>query len=192
LSFLESSAKQGNKALSNANWDDPNDKILQKWNNFVFTALNIKHAFPHKIIYEEFKKREGTYKIIKESKSTIEELSRRDIKIGMVSNTSETSAEIRRPMLEEHGILNYFETLIFSSEVHYSKPDPKIFLLALEEMQIPSQNVLYVGDSLYHDVNGAENVGLVPVLFDPLRFFSYDGYKIENLLDLLRIVDEKA
>jgi putative hydrolase of the HAD superfamily len=152
----------------------------------------MKHPFPHKIIYEEFKKREGTYKIIKESKRIIEELSERYIKIGMVSNTSETSAEIRRPMLEEHGILNYFETLIFSSEVHYSKPDPKIFVLALEELQIPSKNVLHVGDSLYHDVNGAENVGLIPVLFDPLRFFSYDGYKIENLLELLKIVDKKA
>lgn len=108
----------------------------------------------------------------------------------MVSNTSKTSAEGRRPMLEEHGILKYFDEIILSSEVDISKPDPEIFFMALEKLKIPGDKVLHIGDSIYDDVNGAKKAGLTPVLFDPLNLFSFDGLKIKNLLELIEIVDK--
>ena len=186
--YLEYSANSG-KELLNTNWDDPYDKNLMKWNNFVSNELKINNKNSHQIIYEEFKKREGSYQIYKESREILDELLRRKIKIGMVSNTSESSAEGRRPMLEEYGILKHFETIIFSSEVGIAKPDHKIFVMALEELQIPAENVLHVGDSIYHDVNGAKKVGITPILYDPLKFFIYDCIKIENLLDLLELIE---
>jgi putative hydrolase of the HAD superfamily len=55
-----------------------------------------------------------------------------------------------------------------STRAGVAKPDPAIFLLALESLGVPpSPTVLHVGDSLRSDVDGALAAGLQPVHFDP-------------------------
>jgi FMN phosphatase YigB (HAD superfamily) len=55
-----------------------------------------------------------------------------------------------------------------STRAGVAKPDPAIFLLALETLGVPAgPGVLHVGDSLRSDVDGALAAGLQPVHFDP-------------------------
>jgi putative hydrolase of the HAD superfamily len=58
-----------------------------------------------------------------------------------------------------------------SAVVGVAKPDPEIFRLALDALDVPaSGGVLHVGDSLRYDVAGALAAGLQPVHMDPYRF----------------------
>jgi putative hydrolase of the HAD superfamily len=52
--------------------------------------------------------------------------------------------------------------------VGVAKPDPGIFRIALDALDVPADGaVLHVGDSLRYDVAGALAAGLQPVHMDP-------------------------
>jgi len=58
--------------------------------------------------------------------------------------------------------------VVDSTRAGVAKPDPAIFRLAVESLDVPaSPAVLHVGDSLRSDVDGALAAGLQPVHFDP-------------------------
>ncbi len=61
--------------------------------------------------------------------------------------------------------------ILDSAVVGVAKPDPRIFRLALEALDVPADGtVLHVGDSLRYDVAGALAAGLQPVHMDPYGF----------------------
>ena len=53
-----------------------------------------------------------------------------------------------------------FEVVIFSSDIGIIKPSPKIFSKAIEELDTDISEVVYIGDSLRRDVEGAKNFGM--------------------------------
>ena len=58
--------------------------------------------------------------------------------------------------------------MIDSHEAGFSKPDPRIFHAALDLMGLEPSDAWYVGDSVFHDVNGARAAGLsTALLVDP-------------------------
>ena len=63
------------------------------------------------------------------------------------------------------------ECVIDSGDVGVSKPDPRIFRIALEAMALHAADVWYVGDTPAIDVTGARAAGLVPIVMDPYHYF---------------------
>ncbi len=59
------------------------------------------------------------------------------------------------------------ECVIDSGNVGVMKPDPRIFHLALDAMDLAPQDAWYVGDMPGIDVVGARKAGMWPVLMDP-------------------------
>ena len=60
--------------------------------------------------------------------------------------------------------------ILDSAVVGVAKPDPGIFRIALDALNVPADGtVLHVGDSLRYDVAGALAAGLQPVHMDPYR-----------------------
>ncbi|HTL85482.1 MAG TPA: HAD family hydrolase [Acidimicrobiia bacterium] len=59
------------------------------------------------------------------------------------------------------------ECVIDSGNVGVMKPDPRIFHIALDAMDVPADEAWYVGDMPGIDVVGARKAGLHPVLMDP-------------------------
>lgn len=62
-------------------------------------------------------------------------------------------------VLEDFGLTRYFDRVIESAVVGVRKPDPKIFALGLEALNLPAEKVLVVGDSLRKDIEPAESLG---------------------------------
>jgi putative hydrolase of the HAD superfamily len=87
------------------------------------------------------------------------------VQIGLISNTI-WPAEVHRLDLERHGLLHHFQTTIFSSETGLWKPDPRIFGRALQELDIPAERAVFVGDRLMEDVQGAQRAGLRAVFVE--------------------------
>jgi putative hydrolase of the HAD superfamily len=58
-----------------------------------------------------------------------------------------------------------------AGQVSAWKPDPGLFIHALECLGVPAQSAIYVGDNYYADVVGARRAGVHPVLYDPEGVF---------------------
>lgn len=69
--------------------------------------------------------------------------------------------EVQNNRIRKSIISKYFEDIVISEEVKVSKPNPKIFELALNNIKHTDKSkVLMVGDSLTSDVQGGINFGI--------------------------------
>ncbi len=75
------------------------------------------------------------------------------------------------PELRAVGLLNYFNPIIVSGDYGYRKPDPRLFQKALDALQVEPEQALFLGNDLYHDILGAQQVGMKAILvsFDQSR-----------------------
>lgn len=81
----------------------------------------------------------------------------RGISLGVISNFDPRLFDI----LQSVGIINYFDFIITSYECGYSKPDDKIFKVALKRCpQRPkTSESLHIGDDFVKDYKGAKAAG---------------------------------
>ncbi|TQR17563.1 HAD-IA family hydrolase [Psychrobacillus vulpis] len=117
-----------------------------------------------------------------ETISTLEKLKTSGIGVGLISNWDETAIDV----LEKTKILPLLDKVIISSEIGIEKPDERIFLHALEQIDIPVCECLYVGDNYYDDVLGSRKVGMDSILINP-----FDNIGIEEIPDILKISNIK-
>jgi putative hydrolase of the HAD superfamily len=87
----------------------------------------------------------------------------RGLKTAIVANSWPEPARVLRADVETSGLGDLVDVCVFSSEVGASKPDPAIFLRALEELGVDPLDAMFVGDRLVADVQGAANVGMTTV-----------------------------
>lgn len=64
------------------------------------------------------------------------------------------------PELRAVGLLKYFNPIIVSGDYGYRKPDPRLFQKALEALQARPEQAIFIGNDLYHDISGAQQVGM--------------------------------
>ena len=64
------------------------------------------------------------------------------------------------PELRAVGLLHYFNPIIVSGDYGYRKPDPRLFQKALDALQVRPEQALFFGNDLYHDIFGAQQVGM--------------------------------
>jgi len=69
------------------------------------------------------------------------------------------------PELHAVGLLDYFAPIIISSDLGYRKPDIRIFQRALDGIGLNPSEVLFVGNDMYRDIFGAQQLGLKTVFY---------------------------
>lgn len=82
-------------------------------------------------------------------------------KLGLLTNGP---SNLQRRKIEVLGIENWFDEIIVSGEHGLAKPDPRIFYIAMNELDCGPEETIYVGNSLKYDVLGANNAG-IPVIW---------------------------
>ena len=96
----------------------------------------------------------------------IEQLASR-YQLALICNTGYTGGRVLRQVLAQHGVIGYFQTLTFSNEFGWLKPDPRIFRHALDILGVEPAHALHVGDMEELDVQGARNAGLYSARYLP-------------------------
>lgn len=112
------------------------------------------------------------------------------VTLGIVSNADGLIGErlFEQEVLQVGpGIGVQVATLIDSGAVGVSKPDPRIFHLALDALGMEPSEVIYVGDMPGIDVVGARKADIRPILMDPFEFHLDADY--ERVGALIEIVD---
>jgi putative hydrolase of the HAD superfamily len=83
--------------------------------------------------------------------------------------------------------------VVDSAVVGVEKPDPAIFRFALDALDVAPDRCLYVGDTVFFDVNGARAAGLHPVHVDPYDRCAIDGHPhVHGVHDLVGALDSRS
>jgi putative hydrolase of the HAD superfamily len=82
-------------------------------------------------------------------------------KTGLISNLS--FSKCAWDLLKTNNLKNLFDFIIVSGDVNIRKPNPKIFQIALDTLDVAAYEAVFVGDTLETDIEGAINTGMIPV-----------------------------
>jgi putative hydrolase of the HAD superfamily len=128
------------------------------------------------IAYKHFAEA-GVWELFPEVVDVLEEL-QRQVQLAVISNFDGRL----RMILEQLGISKFFRHVFVSSELGADKPDPEIFRRALGVVDLPSDQVLHVGDDPERDWKAASGAGL--------SIFHLDRAK-NSLRDLLAFLSDE-
>ncbi|GLY32971.1 HAD family hydrolase [Kineosporia sp. NBRC 101731] len=129
---------------------------------------------------------------------TLQSLADRGVPIGIVSNAEgQVEGDLARFGIcgvDTPGVARV-ACVVDSHVVGVRKPDPAIFLHALDALGVPaSPRIAYVGDTVFFDVRSATAAGLTPLLHDPYGIHEADPHPsgphrvLSRLGDLLDLV----
>jgi putative hydrolase of the HAD superfamily len=115
--------------------------------------------------------------------------------LSIVSNIDD---DYLSPLVEKHALERYLDHWTSSEEAASCKPDSGIFRYCINKSGLLPEEVLFVGDSLHHDVAGADAVGMRSVrIIEPgvetpltqgLEVTAQPTFEISSLHELLDIV----
>jgi len=135
-------------------------------------------------LYRQF--RRGSFnRVFDDVHPALQALRSRGMVVGVLSNFTTDCEAVLRTL----GIGDYFSFFAISAVVRAEKPARAIFEYALRAAKRPAVQVLHVGDSPHHDVDGARGAGLNAILLD--RDNWYPDYttvpRIRRLTELVEI-----
>jgi putative hydrolase of the HAD superfamily len=174
-----------NTRVNNRDWEVTSDTVFKElfaaWGITALSALKpAKDAF-----YSFFFTKTEVYP---ETESVLKELKKKNIKIGVLSNTA-YGADKEYLIGSTPQINRYFDSCLASTEVGFRKPHTKGFLQLLQALQVQADECLFVGDEPV-DVIGANRAGMVSVLINRSGEKRDYGqkYTISSLQDILKLV----
>jgi len=100
------------------------------------------------------------YGVLSMAPALLETLRERGLKTALVANSWPDPARILRSDAEALGLAPLLDALVYADDVGVRKPGPEIFLRACAEVGVEPAAVLFVGDDLVADVQGAAAVGM--------------------------------
>jgi HAD superfamily hydrolase (TIGR01549 family) len=127
-------------------------------------------------------------KLFPETVSTLEELRKLGIKMGLVTNTSMKAVNT---VFKLHGLKSYFDIVVTREMVKKLKPDPEGILLAVEKLG--AKSFFMVGD-LVHDVSAAKGAKGISILvkrdLEERMDFQADRV-VKSLSEIPKIIQEE-
>lgn len=131
-------------------------------------------------------------RIIPGSVEALQGLAALDVKLAIVSNADgDTEQRLRELGICQIGPGTGVEmaAILDSTVVGVAKPDPRIFELALDALDVPAERAMHVGDTPGADVDGARAAGVHPVLLDPFELHTdLDVERVGSLADVVGLV----
>ncbi len=120
-------------------------------------------------------------KVFRDVRPTLRKLAARGYKLAVVSNW-EPSLSVTLARL---GLSQYFQTIVTSAVEGIWKPDPRLFQIALDRLEVAATATVSVGDQVDRDVDPARAAGIHGVLLD--RFADHPDFtpRVTELTDLL-------
>ena len=133
--------------------------------NAILTEAGVKapKELPLKIlkmVKEQF--RRVTFTLFDDVLSTLKILKERKFILGLLTNLDKDM----NPICRELGLEPYLDFVVTSGEVGVDKPEPPIFLTALQRAGVNASEAVHVGDQYKLDIIGARGVGIAPILID--------------------------
>ena len=162
-------------------------KIYSRYQQTILTEAGVNVGNDPDILGKIMKKTRELYKGIRfvlfdDVLSTLKVLKGQNLTLGLLTNLDTDM----KPICRELGLEPYIDFIVTSGEVGADKPEPAIFLAALQKAKAEASEAIHVGDQYKLDAVGAMGVGIRPILID--RYNSYpevtDCPRIHRLTEL--------
>jgi putative hydrolase of the HAD superfamily len=123
-----------------------------------------------------------TFTLFDDVLPTLKTLKERNFILGIITNLTRDM----NPVCRELGLEPYLDFVVTSGQVGADKPEPGIFLAALEKAGVNASQAIHVGDQYKLDVIGARGVGINPILIDRYNLYPEvsDCSRIHDLTEL--------
>lgn len=128
--------------------------------------------------------------------ATLTELKRRGRKLALMSVCSAELPE----HLPHTPFAGLFDTIVFSCNVGWLKPDPRMYEAARAGLGVSPQECIYVGDGDFGELTGAGKLGMCPILIcDPgeeaivmarEEARNWRGLRISRIHEVLALLDQ--
>lgn len=137
----------------------------------------------------------NAWEMINGSNKNLEDLKRLGLRLGVVSNSDDSTL----PMLRTLGLMPFFDFVINTSNSGLEKPDPEIYRRALEAAGgVSPEDAAHVGDEVEADYTAPRKIGMLAFLLDRqqrLRNADLEGvdrqFVIHDLSKLCSLVELK-
>ncbi len=146
-------------------------------------GVKVPKELPLKVIQIVARQFKGVnFVLFDDALSTLKTLKGRKLVLGLLTNLDKDMNTICR----ELGLEPYLDFVVTSGEVGADKPEPAIFMAALQRAGVNASEAVHIGDQYNLDVIGARGVGITPILID--RYDVYpevsDCHRIHRLTEL--------
>lgn len=117
----------------------------------------------------------------------LDELKSSDLLLGIITNGY---GQFQMDNIQALGIKNYFDVILVSEWEGMRKPDPKIFKKALEQLDVPPEHSIFIGDHPENDVKAAQTIGMKGIWKNDFQWDNVKAdYTVDNLTELPLIIE---
>lgn len=149
----------------------------------AFDLLGLKFSVPVEKIERIIWENDATIVGVKNADKLLAFLNQQGIRTAVISNL-DFSGHLLATRLNRIYPNNCFEFVIASSDYGIRKPNKYLFDLGIRKSGLNPKDIWYVGDKVKVDVVGAQNAGMVPVLYQS----EYNAYT-DIPADILAVTD---
>ncbi|HZC75368.1 MAG TPA: HAD family hydrolase [Gaiellaceae bacterium] len=122
---------------------------------------------------------------------TLAKLRAQGLRTGLITVCSEDTVDV----WPETPFAGLFDAEVFSCSCGWRKPDPRIYLSALDQLAVDPSDAVFVGDGANDELGGAERVGMRAILIhrpgkDPAwpEVRDWPGLRITSIPQVLDLV----
>jgi putative hydrolase of the HAD superfamily len=163
-------------------WRTSEAREVERWQHIVARVLddvNDPDVCFHKL-FDHFS-RPDAWRCQPDTSQVLVDLAQRGLVLGMASNYDSRLHTVLAGKPE----LRPIQHVIISAEVGWRKPAPEFFAAVCRTVDLPADQILYVGDDPVNDVQGAQSAGLRALWFNPSGAHKVRHKWISHLKELL-------
>lgn len=112
---------------------------------------------------------------------TIQLLKAQGYRLGVVSNGPSV---LQNKKLDTAGIRSFFDGVVVSGDYGIHKPDKRLFDLAAQQLGVPNEACLFVGDHPVNDIHGAIGAGMHAVW---MNYGLFAGQRTPGVPEITRL-----
>ncbi len=101
------------------------------------------------------------FQLFPDSIPVLKEIKRSGYAMGVVSDAQKVFCPEEGEML---GLNQYFDHIVLSTQFGFRKPDPRLFAIACDLLDVAPDRAVYIGDDPRKDIKGAQQAGLSAIL----------------------------
>lgn len=143
-------------------------------------------------VYEIWKKLRYTYLTLDgPAANLLSALRKHNYTVGLITNGPSRS---QWEKIVQIGAEDFFDSILVSGDLTFEKPQPEIFHLACQQLNVAPARSCMIGDKLETDIMGGKLAGLAATFWIPLNASDrasctdeIPDFTIESLLDLAPI-----
>jgi len=119
---------------------------------------------------------------------TLEQCRALGLRLGVITNGR---SELQHGKIDRLGLRSFFDTIVVSGDIGIKKPDPRIYLTALERIGTVAEETIIVGDHPRNDIWGAAELGIRGVWLRRAHTWDVEGkpwHEIHELNELIPLI----